>query len=122
LEPLRGYLTLAEHLARDGARFASGWNFGPEESDAQPVAWIADKAAASWGAPASWNRDTAAHPPEARFLKLDASKAKASLGWHPVLPLESALEWIVEWYRAFEAGSDVRCLTRTQIQRYEELL
>jgi CDP-glucose 4,6-dehydratase len=119
LEPLRGYLMLAERLAADGADYASAWNFGPDEADAKPVAWIADKVASSWGAPALWTQDTAAHPPEARFLKLDASKAKSCLGWRPVLSLDSALDWIVEWYRAFEAGTDVRCLTRAQIERYE---
>ena len=122
LEPLRGYLMLAERLATDGAHYASAWNFGPDEADAKPVSWIADKAAGSWGAPALWTQDTAIHPPEAKFLKLDASKAKSCLGWRPVLPLSPALDWIVEWYRAFEAGTDVRCLTRSQIGRYEALL
>jgi CDP-glucose 4,6-dehydratase len=122
LEPLRGYLMLAERLTADGAHYASAWNFGPDEADAKPVSWIADKTVNSWGAPALWTQDTAAHPPEARFLKLDASKAKSCLGWRPVLSLSRALDWIVEWYRAFEAGTDVRCLTRSQIGRYEALL
>ena len=122
LEPLRGYILLAERLSEDGFRFASGWNFGPTETDAKPVAWIADKLASLWGVGAAWNFDATTHPREAHFLKLDASKAKACLNWHPVLPLESALEWIVEWWRAFQAGADVRHLTQTQIERYEGLL
>ena len=61
------------------------------------------------------------HPREAHYLKLDASKARACLDWHPVLPLSQALDWIVEWYRAFQAGADLRRLTRTQIERYEAL-
>ena len=122
LEPLRGYLTLAERLLEDPLRFASGWNFGPVDTDAKPVSWIADKLARSWGDHASWVQDSAMHPREAHFLKLDASKSKAGLDWHPVLPLEQALDWVVEWYRAFQAGEDLQARTLAQIARYEELV
>jgi CDP-glucose 4,6-dehydratase len=121
LEPLRGYLMLAERLAADAAGFADGWNFGPADADAKPVSWIADKLAHSWGSPASWSHDAAVHPREAHALKLDASKAKACLDWHPVSPLPLALEWIVEWYRAYQSGADLRRLTQMQIERYEAL-
>lgn len=121
LEPLRGYLMLAERLMGDAKRFASGWNFGPSDDDAKPVSWIADKLVQCWGAGASWTRDQAAHPAEAHALKLDASKAKACLGWQPLLPLSDALEWIVTWYRTFRDGGDVARLTREQISRYESL-
>jgi CDP-glucose 4,6-dehydratase len=122
LEPLRGYLMLAERLAQDASRFASGWNFGPANVDAKPVSWIADELVRSWGNQASWSQDEAEHPHEAHFLKLDASKANACLNWHPVLPLSEALPWIVEWYRGFQTGVDLRRLTRAQIERYEALL
>jgi CDP-glucose 4,6-dehydratase len=121
LEPLHGYLMLAERLAEDASRFASGWNFGPAEADAKPVCWIADELARSWGNGASWKRDVAAHPSEAQFLKLDASKARFFLDWRPLLPLHETLHWIIEWYRAFQAGANLRSLTRTQIERYEAL-
>ena len=121
LEPLRGYLMLAERLAQDASRFAGGWNFGPAETDAKPVSWIADELSRSWGSGASWKRDAGAHPPEAQFLKLDASKARSSLDWRPLLPLEEALHWIIEWYRAFQAGVDLRSVTLTQIEQYEAL-
>jgi CDP-glucose 4,6-dehydratase len=121
LEPLRGYLMLAERLTEDASRFASGWNFGPAEVDAKPVSWIADELARSWGSGASWNQDVGAHPREARLLKLDASKAAACLNWRPALPLNQALEWIVDWYRALQTGADVRRMTLTQIERYEGL-
>jgi CDP-glucose 4,6-dehydratase len=121
LEPLRGYLMLAERLAEDAARFAGGWNFGPPGADAKPVSWIADELAQSWGNGASWKRDAAVHPPEAHFLKLDASKASTYLDWHPLLPLHQALGWIVEWYRAFQRGANLKVLARTQIERYEAL-
>jgi CDP-glucose 4,6-dehydratase len=113
---------LAERLAEDASRFACGWNFGPTEVHAKPVSWLADELAQSWGDGASWNRDAAMHPREAHFLKLDTSKARACLDWHPVLPLQKALGWIVEWYRAFQAGADLGFLTRSQIERYEALL
>jgi CDP-glucose 4,6-dehydratase len=119
LEPLRGYLVLAERLARDPARHAAGWNFGPVDSDAKPVQWIADELVRLWGAGAAWTRDGAVHQREANFLKLDISKAGAGLNWRPALPLAQALEWIVEWYRAFGENANVRALTQTQIARYE---
>ena len=122
LEPLNGYLTLAEHLAKDAPRFAGGWNFGPAEADARPVSWIADTLVRSWGNGASWTRDAGEHPREANFLKLDASMARSQLDWQPRLPLQQALEWIVEWYSGFQAGADPRFLTRTQIDRYEAML
>jgi CDP-glucose 4,6-dehydratase len=122
LEPLCGYLMLAERLSEDGCRFAAGWNFGPAETDAKPVAWIADRLANLWGPGAGWNFDETPHPREAHFLKLDASKAKVCMNWHPVLPLESALEWIVDWWRGFQNGADLQQVTRAQIERYEGLL
>jgi CDP-glucose 4,6-dehydratase len=122
LEPLQGYLMLAERLAEDASRFTGGWNFGPAEDDVKPVSWIADELARSWGNGASWTHDPGAHPPEAHFLKLDASKARSYLSWHPLLPLPQALEWIVEWYRAFQEGANLRFLTRMQIERYQALL
>ena len=112
---------LAEKLSEDGAKFASGWNFGPADADAKPVSWIADRLVSSWGNQASWKQDAATHPGEAHALKLDASKASAHLDWRPALPLNQALEWIVEWYRGFQAGDNLRRLTRTQIERYEGL-
>jgi CDP-glucose 4,6-dehydratase len=122
LEPLRGYLMLAERLAADPHRFASGWNFGPLDDDARPVSWIADRLARLWGNDATWASDSDPHPKEAHSLKLDASRARACLGWQPVIRLDTTLEWIVEWYRAFQAGLDIQDVTRQQIERYEALV
>jgi len=113
---------LAERLAQDAPKFASGWNFGPADADAKPVSWIADRLVRLWGSEASWSQDEGVHPHEAHLLKLDASKAKVWLNWHPVLPLGQALDWIAEWYRAYQAGADLRRLTKAQIERYEALL
>ena len=122
LEPLRGYLMLAERLSEDPSRFATSWNFGPAEADAKPVEWIADTLTRLWGGQATWNLDDRSHPHEAHFLKLDNSKARTHLGWQPVLPLETSLEWIVDWYKACEAGKDLRKVTAAQIDRYESML
>ncbi len=121
LEPLRGYLLLAEHLVDAPSRFSSAWNFGPADQDAKPVAWIADELVRLWGKRASWIRDTAQHPHEAYMLKLDASKAHADLHWYPVMPLPVALDWIVTWYRAFENGEDLRNVCEFQIRQYEKV-
>lgn len=122
LEPLRGYLILAERLAEDGPRFASGWNFGPADADVRPVSWIADELAGLWGDGASWMLDPGAHPHEAHALKLDATKAAIGLDWRPVLPLKKALAWITDWYKAFCRGSDLKEFTLQQIQQYESLV
>lgn len=122
LEPLCGYLMLAERLGDDPVRFGAAWNFGPAEGDAKPVSWVADRLTELWGNGAAWYNDSGVHPKETRYLKLDASKARCDLGWEPVVPLVEALDWIVEWYRAFEAGADLERLTQEQISGYEILL
>jgi CDP-glucose 4,6-dehydratase len=122
LEPLRGYLMLAERLVADPSRFGSAWNFGPADSDARPVSWIADALVNTWGGSAGWCTDAAVHPREARFLKLDISRARSDLGWQPALPLATALSWIVEWYRLYERGGNLERLTRDQIEQYGALL
>jgi len=121
MEPLRGYLMLAERLAQDSTQFASAWNFGPAESDAKPVSWIADRLVHLWADGASWRSDEASHPREAHYLKLDVSRAKQGLDWEPILSLKPALEWIAEWYHAFQAGGNLEALTLAQIKRYESL-
>lgn len=120
LEPLGGYLTLAERLWEQGPEFAEGWNFGPEERDARPVYWIVERLAGLWGWKGGWRLDDGDHPHEATYLKLDCSKARARLGWVPRWDLETALRLTVQWYRAFAAGEDVRRITEEQIRSYEE--
>lgn len=118
LEPLGGYLTLAERLWEEGEAFAEGWNFGPADEDARPVEWLAERLSAKWGDGASWQIDSGQHPHEANYLKLDCSKARARLGWHGRWNLEQALDKIVAWYRAYERGDDVRSVVLEQIEDY----
>ena len=122
LEPLSGYLRLAEALAGPGGDAAAeGWNFGPADEDCRPVSFIVDRLARSWGEAATWHLSTGTHPHEAHFLKVDASKARARLGWAPRLRLPDALDWTAAWYRDAAAGRDAAALTREQIARYEAM-
>jgi len=121
LEPLRGYLLLAEHLSKRGFEFAEGWNFGPLDEDAQPVSWIVKHISTLWGSGARWEADEGVHPHEAQYLKLDISKSRSRLGWSPRMRLSQAMEWVVEWYKAYQDRKDIREVTQAQIARYEKL-
>jgi CDP-glucose 4,6-dehydratase len=121
LEPICGYLQLAERLCAAPREFAEGWNFGSNEEDAVPVETIVSTMARLWGPPAGWTADKGPHPHEAHFLKLDSTKARARLGWRPRLPLQTALEWTVRWYKKQAQGADARQLTLAQIERYMAL-
>jgi CDP-glucose 4,6-dehydratase len=121
MEPLRGYLTLAEQLFEHGPSFGEGWNFGPNDEDAKPVGWIVEQMAALWGADAQWQVDTGEHPHEAHYLKLDISKARSRLDWHPALRLKDALALIIDWSKQREAGANMRQLTLSQLQAYQAL-
>lgn len=118
LEPLSGYLTLAQRLHGGDMQSAEAWNFGPRESDARPVSWIVENMARCWGSDASWELDGAEHPHEANYLKLDISKAASRLGWKPRWGLAMAIEMIVEWHRAWLAGADMNAMCLTQIEQY----
>ena len=122
LEPVHGYLTLAERLLSPEAEtFATSYNFGPSEEDARPVSWIADHMTKTWGDGASWVLDEDPSVHEAGYLKLDASRARHDLGWTPRLRLAEALDWLVAWYRAEAAGEEMQALTLRQIREYEAL-
>ena len=118
LEPLSGYLLLAERLYTEGVVHAEGWNFGPNDDDAKPVQWIVERLTGAWGEGASWTLDGGEHPHEAHYLKLDCSKAKSRLDWHPRWRLEKTLEKIIEWHRAMRDGQDMREISMSQISAY----
>jgi CDP-glucose 4,6-dehydratase len=120
LEPLSGYLTLAEHLWHHGQGFAEGWNFGPTDDDARPVQWIVERMVQAWGKGASWQVDAGEHPHEANYLKLDISKARSRLGWRPRWRLQSALDHIASWHRAWLANQDMRAHCLAQIGQYTQ--
>lgn len=118
LEPLSGYLILAEKLFTEGKGFSEAWNFGPNEADAKPVQWIVEYL--SGQVPdAAWKCDTSLQPHEASTLKLDSSKAKAQLGWCPRWDLKTALSMTLSWYQAWKQGADIDAASIQQIQAYE---
>ena len=119
LEPLSGYLLLAEKLYTHGVTFSEAWNFGPREDDARPVEWIVDKLVSQWGDGAVWrNDDERFHPHEAHYLKLDCSKAKMKLHWQPTWTLEYTLNRIVSWHKAWLNQADMYDYSITEIHDY----
>ena len=121
LEPLSGYLLLAERLFCDGGPYAEGWNFGPEASDAMPVSRIIERAVELWGDGASWVQDDGDNPPEAKVLRLDCTKASQRLGWRARTDIDTALRWTVDWYRRLRDGDDPRELTLNRIREFSDL-
>ena len=119
LEPLHGYMLLAERLLSHDPRYATAFNFGPAEDDAQPVEWIVKRMTNFWGGSASWVLDPDPGLHEAGYLKLDVSRARAELGWHPQLRLEQALSWLVDWYKTWQSGADMHAFTLQQIEAFE---
>ena len=120
LEPLRGYLMLAERLFTHGAEYAEAWNFGPNDEDAKPVSWLTERLTEFWGGNAQWQVQPGDHPHEANYLKLDISKAKTKLGWSPSMDLERALWLTAKWAQQIATGADARAITLQQIQTYQE--
>lgn len=118
LEPLSGYLMLSQKLFEEGARYAEAWNFGPDDSDAKPVEWLVDRLCKKWGDGASYMIDKGKHLHEAHYLKLDCSKAKMELNWHPRWNLEMAIDSIVEWMRAYKEGKGGKQVCLKQIEEY----
>lgn len=118
LEPLSGYLTLAQKMYEAGPDFAEGWNFGPVDDDAKPVEWIVRRMCEQWRNGARYEIDAGDHPHEAHYLKLDCSKARMRLGWQPRWHLEKALQSIIEWVIVYSSGGDVRDCCLEQIEEY----
>jgi CDP-glucose 4,6-dehydratase len=126
LEPLYGYMLLAEKLldfdsADAPAQFCSSFNFGPNPEDAWPVERIATKLAEMWGEGAGWIRDSIPGVHEHHSLTLDTSKARRELGWQPRLGMEANLEWTLKWYRDWQQGADMNQATLEQIAEFEQL-
>jgi CDP-glucose 4,6-dehydratase len=119
LEPLSGYLVLAEHLFNEGKSFAEAWNFGPKDEDCKPVSWILDKMVANWNDHASWELDKNNNPHEAGYLKLDCSKAAAKLNWKPKWDLDFTLGKIINWHQSFLNGSNIHDECLNEIVEYQ---
>jgi CDP-glucose 4,6-dehydratase len=118
LDPLHGYLELAERLATEGPGYAEAWNFGPNPLVARTVAWLADRACGLWPWKVEWHVTQETQPHETPALYLDSAKAMARLGWAPALDLEEAIGLTLDWYVAYAEGMDVAELTRGQTQGF----
>ena len=119
LNPLAGYLLLAERLATGDGSFAEGWNFGPPAEEALPVRALVERIAVMWGTEVGIAAQAGDHPPETATLRLDATRARLRLGWRPAWDLDEGLHAIVDWYRAYDRGADLRETTLAQIAAYE---
>ncbi len=117
LNPLSGYLVLAQALW-ERPEHARGWNFGPTDEDARPVGAIVERLHELWPGELRWVPDDGPHPHEARYLKLDSSRARQRLGWRPLVALDATLESIVDWYRRLRDGEDMRAVTLGQIEAF----
>ena len=118
LEPLAGYLLLAEKLWGHRQEFSRAWNFGPSADDIRPVRWVVDKFIQLWNEGLAWKLADGAQPHEARLLSLDSSLARTLLGWTPRWTLEDSLASIVEWHKAHRAGASMAAMMRKQIETY----
>lgn len=119
LEPLSGYLMLAESLYQNGHEYTGAWNFGPEDSDCKSVSWILDKMVSTWEDGAAWQLDKNPQPHEAKFLKLDCSKAKAGLQWHPLWNIEMVIDMIYDWQQHFKQGGNMQDYCLQEIHSYQ---
>ena len=118
LEPLSGYLVLAQALFGDDGDYSGAWNFGPSEDDARTVEEIVELVARCWNDDARWERVPGAHPHEAGCLKLDTSKARMRLGWRPKWSVAETARRIAAWHKAWMACGDARALSVAEISEY----
>jgi CDP-glucose 4,6-dehydratase len=118
LEPLSGYLILAQALYEQGSTFASGWNFGPSDEDNRTVQEVVEILISGWSEAASWKKEGSEQPHEANLLKLDCSKARINLGWIPKWDLEVATQKIVQWQKAYQAKRNMQEVSLAQINDY----
>ena len=120
LEPLSGYLLLAEKLYNHGSKFAEAWNFGPSDNDAKSVEWIIGQLVNNWGSDASFKIDAgAANLHEALFLKLDCSKAKMQISWKPQWDATETIKRICAWHKAHLDGQNMKAYSLVEIQQYQ---
>lgn len=122
LEPLNGYLMLAEKLFNKNRKFADSWNFGPDDKDSKNVAWISSRICELWSENSKFEIEDKSKLHEANYLKLDCSKAKALLEWNPKWNIEKTLEKVVEWYKAYYNHQNVRLMSEHQIKEYFNIL
>jgi CDP-glucose 4,6-dehydratase len=122
LDPLAGYLVLAQTMVTDPANAPAALNFAPEAGSFRSVSELVQAFTAHWGGRPGWRLDGGEHPHEASLLTLDAARARAALGWEPLLAFDDAVAWTADWYQAFRNGDDIGAVTRAQIGMFAERL
>ena len=120
LEPLSGYLNLAQKLFAFGQSYAEAWNFGPQNNDAKPVSWVVENIIEQWGGNNSWKKEITKQPYESKILKLDISKANNMLNWKPLLTLSQALGLTIDWHKSWLNGDNAEKLCLEQIYTFEK--
>jgi CDP-glucose 4,6-dehydratase len=118
LEPLSGYLILAQALYEPGTAYASSWNFGPRDEDNRAVQDVVNLMISGWGNSARWEKEGSEQPHEAHLLKLDCSKAHTQLGWTPKWNLEMAMQKIIQWQKAYQTKENMQAVSLAQINQY----
>jgi len=121
LEPLYGYLVVAQKLYKEGPSESDAWNFGPHEKDIRSVSEVADMFCSSWGGDIEWIKDLSSIYHETQNLSLDITKAKQTLGWTPKWDLEKTIDKVVEWYKYDFSGGNCLEISRSQILEYIDL-
>jgi CDP-glucose 4,6-dehydratase len=121
LEPLSGYLVLAQALYEEGAKFDGAWNFGPKDEDARSVEEVVNLLIKNSSPSAGWKQADGEQPHEAHSLKLDCSKARQNLGWIPKWSLEKAIEQIVQWQNSYQSQDNMQAVSLEQINSYQQL-
>jgi CDP-glucose 4,6-dehydratase len=119
LEPLRGYLDLAQRLFEHGHDYAGAWNFGPRQTDAQPVMSVVKTMASIYGDHGAWQVSTQNHPQESQMLQLDCAKSNAKLGWSPQTTLVESIGEVIAWHRCWKSGADIALFMRGRLADYE---
>ena len=119
LEPLSGYLLLTQKLFEHGVEFGNAWNFGPNNEDAKTVEWVVEKICKKWSSDARFKISEGKQLHEANYLKLDCSKTKAKLGWHPQWNIEKSIDKIIEWVRNYKQGNDLFEICSRQIDDFD---
>jgi CDP-glucose 4,6-dehydratase len=120
LDPLNGYISLAEKVWDDQTKYSEGWNFGPEKNETKPVSWVIEKFNELWKNKINWVvGDNELH--EANNLILNCQKAKSRLGWNSKINTETALEWTIEWYTKYFEGKNMMKVTEEQILEFQKL-
>jgi len=121
-EPLSGYLNLAQKLSENGSAYAQAWNFGPSDNANKTVSWIADYVQQKLPDSLPWKTSDEDNPQESQILKLDNSKARTRLAWHPRLSVDQALDWTVDWHQAWLNKQEMKEFTLNQIQDFMNMM